>query len=65
MNSILSRHKSVPTTVLSKRKMMKYQDRLEMCLKFKVNLKLENVNKRKKGLNGSVKDGKFRKSPIS
>lgn len=36
-----------------------------MCLKFKVNLKLENVNKRKKGLNGSVKDGKFRKSPIS
>ena len=36
-----------------------------MCLKFKVNLKLENVNKRKKGLNGSVKDGKFRKSQIS
>lgn len=65
MNSILSRHKSVPTTVFSKRKMMKYQDRLEMCLKFKVNLKLENVNKRKKGLNGPVRDEIIKERLIS
>lgn len=36
-----------------------------MFLKFKANLKLENVNKRKKGLNGSVRDERFKEKPTS